>query len=109
MFLFQKEHIAMIRKGTKTQTRRNHKQARARVGVVHQCRTELFGPPHCYIRVKRVWQERLGDINYADAHREGGYTPEDYIKGMIEMHKGKVSPDSILWCYEFEYVKEAGG
>ena len=107
MFLFQKNHIDMIRKGTKTQTRRNHKRARAKVGAIHQCRTELFGPPHCHIRVTRVWQERLGDINYADAHQEGGYSPYDYIKGLIEMHKGKLTVDSVLACYEFELVKEA--
>ena len=107
MFLFQKNHIDQIQKETKTQTRRNHKKFRALVGSVHQCRTELFGPSHCKIRVLRRWWERLGDIEYPDAHQEGGYSPDEYIDGMIEMHKGKLTVDSVLACYEFELVKEA--
>ena len=107
MFLFQKNHIDQIQKETKTQTRRNHKRARARVGAIHQCRTELFGKPHCHIRMTRVWTERLGAISYADAQAEGGYHQEEYINGLIEMHKGKLTRSSLLWCYEFELVKEA--
>ena len=107
MFLFQKNHIDQIQKETKTQTRRNHKKFRALVGSVHQCRTELFGPSHCKIKILRRWRERLGDINYADAHREGGYRPFEYIRGMVEMHKGKINVDTVLAVYEFEFVKEA--
>ena len=105
MFLFQKNHILMIQQRKKTQTRRLHKKFRARIGSVHQCRTELFGPSHCKIRILRRWWERLGDINYADAHYEGGYSPEDYINGMIEMHKGKVNVNTVLACYEFELIR----
>lgn len=105
MFLFQKNHIDRILKGTKTQTRRNHKRARALVGAIHQCRTELFGKPHCHIRITKVWQERLGDIDVVDAHREGGYSPDEYIDGLIEMHKGKLDVDSLLWAYEFELAR----
>lgn len=101
MFLFQKQHIDMIRAGVKTQTRRNHKQPRAIVGAIHQCRTELFGKAHCHIKVLRVWQERLDAISEEDAKVEGGYTREEYITGLIEMHKGKLTPASLLWCYEF--------
>lgn len=106
MFLFQKHHIDMIRAGNKTQTRRNHKAPRARLDSVHQCRTELFGRPHCHIHIIRVWQERLGDISREDAINEGGYDRDDYISGLIEMHKGKLTVDSLIWCYEFELVEE---
>ena len=101
MFLFQKNHIKQVKLGTKTQTRRNHKRARAKVGAVHQCRTELFGPAHCHIRITRVWQECLGAISYTDSQAEGGYQQEEYIRGLIDMHKGKLTRTSMLWCYEF--------
>jgi hypothetical protein len=53
-----------------------------------------------------VWQERLGDISREDAINEGGYDRDDYISGLIEMHKGKLTVDSLIWCYEFELVEE---
>lgn len=106
MFLFQKNHVKQIMLGTKTQTRRNHKKWRANIGTIHQVRTELFGKPHCHIRILDRWEQRLGDITNADAHAEGGYTPDEYINGLIDMHKGKINIDSILKVYEFELVKE---
>ena len=107
MFLFQKNHVKQIMLGTKTQTRRNHKKWRANVGAIHQVRTELFGKPHCHIRITARRKERLGDIDHADAHAEGGYTPDEYIDGLIEMHGGRLDIDSVLKVYQFELVKEA--
>ena len=105
MFLFQKNHVKQIMLGTKTQTRRNHRHWRANVGSIHQVRTELFGKPHCHIRILSRWKERLGDIDHADAHAEGGYSPHEYMDGLIEMHKGALDIDSILKVYAFEVVK----
>lgn len=105
MFLFKENHVDQIKRGTKTQTRRIHKKWRANIGAVHQVRTELFGKPHCHIRIIRRWEERLGDISAADAHVEGGYTTDDYIKGFIEMYNGSLDADFVVKCYEFELVK----
>ncbi|MBY8998801.1 MAG: hypothetical protein KGD60_13825 [Candidatus Thorarchaeota archaeon] len=117
MLLFQRNHIDMICMGTKTQTRRlisRYKKGAKKgevvpskkVGSIQQCRVKLFGVPHCHIRITRVWQERLGDISKIDAHQEGGYSPDEYIAGLIEMHNRKLTVDSVLWCYEFELVME---
>ena len=106
MFLFQKNHIEQIIAGTKTQTRRNHKKWRANVGAIHQVRSELFGKPHCHIRITSRWTERLGDISMASAIAEGGYLPSEYIEGMIEMHKGTINYDTELKVYVFEVVEE---
>lgn len=106
MFLFKEIHVRMILTGTKTQTRRNHKQFRARVGSIHQVRTELFGRAHCRIRVLRRWEEPLGAISPEDARAEGLYQPEEYIAGMIEMHQGRLTRKSSIKCYEFELMKE---
>ena len=107
MFLFQKNHVKQIMLETKTQTRRNHKTWRANVGAIHQVRTELFGKPHCHIRIIDRWEERLSDISMASAIAEGGYTPTEYMAGLIEMHNGALGFDSVLKVYEFELVKEA--
>ena len=105
MFLFKENHVEQIKRETKTQTRRIHKKWRANIGAVHQVRTKLFGKPHCYIRITNRWEERLGDISIVDAYREGGYTPDDYINGFIEMYNGSIDVDFIVKCYEFELVK----
>lgn len=107
MFLFQENHVKQIILGTKTQTRRNHRHWRANVRAIHQVRTELFGKPHCHIRIIDRWEERLGDIGVAEAHAEGGYTPDEYIDGLIEMHRGAVNTDTVLKVYQFELVKKA--
>ncbi|RLB76541.1 MAG: hypothetical protein DRH24_17710 [Deltaproteobacteria bacterium] len=104
VFLFKDFHMAPILRGEKTQTRRLHKHPR-RVGSIHQCRTTLFGQPFARIRIKRVWQERLCDISVEDALAEGGYTPEEYIRGMLEMHEKRgLQRTDLVWCYEFEVV-----
>lgn len=105
IFLFKENHVKQIKLKKKTQTRRIHKKWRANIGAVHQVRTELFGKPHCYIRIIRRWEERLGDISIVDAYREGGYTVDEYIKGFIEMYDGNLDEDFIVKCYEFELVK----
>ena len=107
VFLFKDFHVEPILRGEKTQTRRRHKRPR-RVGSVHQCRTTLFGKPFARIRIKRVWRERVCDINDADAEAEGGYTREEYIRGLLEMHRGRLSETDWVWCYEFELVEACG-
>lgn len=105
MFLFQKNHVKQIILGTKTQTRRNHKTWRANVGAIHQVRTELFGKPHCHIRITSKWKERLGDISIGDARAEGGYMRGEYITGLIKMLKGAIDRNTVLKVYRFEVVK----
>jgi len=96
-----------IVKGRKTQTRRDHKRARAKVGAVHQCRTTLFGEPFAHIKILRVWQERLKDISQEDVNAEGLWplSRQEFIEGFLEITKGKVTRESVLWCYEFECVE----
>lgn len=108
MFLFMKSHIEPILNGTKTQTRRNHKRARALVGAVHQCRTMMLNKDSTFAQIKilRVWQERVCDISEEDAQAEGGYSRKEYIKGLVKMHKGKLWTTDTVYCYEFELVKD---
>ena len=117
MFLFKKLHMQGILDCTKTQTRRKISLFRKgpkigqeippkKVGSIQQCRISRFGEPFARIRILRRWKERVGDISEANAKAEGGYSREEYIKGLCEMHKGKLTPDSVVRCYEFELVDE---
>ena len=106
MFLFKDFFIHMIVKRIKTQTRRLHKRARAKVGAIHQCRTTLFGKPFAHIKILRVWQERLKDISQVDVYAEGLHmTPEEFVEGFMEIQP-KALPDTLLYCYEFELVED---
>ena len=106
MFLMRREHIDKIRRREKTQTRRVSKTWRAKVGSIHQVRARLFGPSYCKFKVLRRWEEPLGAISVADAMAEGGYSPEDYIRGFCEMHRARgVTPETVVKCYEFELVE----
>ena len=105
MFLFQENHVKQIILGTKTQTRRNHRHWRANIGSIHQVRTELFGKPHCHIKVIERWKERLGDISVGAARAEGGYMRDEFIVGLIDMLRGAVDINSVLKVYRFEVVK----
>ena len=106
MFLFLPNHVEMILKGEKTQTRRASLAYRACVGRIHKVCTKLYGPWHCKIRILKRWQEPLSAISEEDARKEGGYTPEEFIAGFLEMHaKRGLKRDDYVRCYEFELVE----
>ncbi len=70
MILFKPQHVEPILRGRKTQTRRGWKRRRAVPGSIHDARTAMFGEPFARLRIRRVWQERLGDISAADVLAE---------------------------------------
>jgi hypothetical protein len=116
MFLFKKFHKQGVLDGTKTQTRRKISLFRKgpkigkevppkKIGSIQQCRISRFGKPFARIKILRRWKERIKDISEEDAMAEGGYSQEEYIKGLCDMHKGALTPDSLVWVYEFELVE----
>src|SRR5436309_6265670 len=80
MLLFKPHHVPLILAGDKTQTRRKWpKGPRAKVGSIHECKTQLFGGrPFARVRVLKVYQERLGDMPEEDYRKEGLYTRESF-------------------------------
>lgn len=114
--LFKREHINKIMKHQKTQTRRRISRFKKgpkkgkvvpskRVGSIQPCQTSFYGKVYCYIKILKLWCEKLGNISKEDAFAEGQYTQEDYISGLIGMYKNIIDENEVLWVYEFEYVE----
>lgn len=107
--LFQDDHIAAIREGRKTATRRDWDDgynARPSPGDVRMATTHLFESDDecdCYIRVLDVYQEPLGDMDQEDARKEGGYSLDDFREAWAEIND-EWDPDQVVDVVEFEYV-----
>ena len=103
MILFQPRFIEPILTGQKTQTRRKGKK-RWNVGAIHQCKTLLFGEPFARVKILDVRRERLGDISFEDAQREGFLSPVGFSATWIDIH-GVFDADEEVWVVEFEALK----
>lgn len=105
MLLFKPCHVVAILNGQKTQTRRIWKKVRCKVGAIHLAKTQMLVKKYfAKLRIKKVWEERLGNLSKEDATKEGGYTPEEYVNVWKEIN-GDYDPDIIVWVVEFEVVK----
>ena len=108
--LFKERHIPLIRSGTKTATRRDWGEGynRPTKGSVHMAQTEFFESDaecDCYIRICEVYQEPLGEMDHADAEKEGGYTLEDFRRAWEVINgEGSFDPEQVVDVVEFEYV-----
>lgn len=100
------EHIELSRVGLKTQTRRLWKKSRARVGSIHQLREKLFGPSKGTVKVLGVHRQNLLDLREEDAHNEGGYTREQFLKKWFEINPH--SPENPL-IFVVDYAFQAQG
>lgn len=101
--LFKPEHIEMIKKGEKTQTRRNWKKRMAKKDGIYKVKTQMLSKEyHCKIKVtKDPYKQRLGDINTYDALEEGGYTLNEY-KEIWESINGSWDDEMEVDVIEFE-------
>jgi len=99
MALFKRRHLAAIREGRKTQTRRVHKLT-WQLGGVYAVRTSYFGKPEGYIRIIRKFRQRLGDITAEDVRKEGFSSLEEFKQAWMEIH-GSWDPDLVVTVYEF--------
>ncbi len=106
VMLFKPFHIEKIREGTKTATRRTWDRAKVKVGNRYPAKTEMFesnDEADCWIEVTDVYQEKLGDLTYEDAQKEGGYTPTQFRDSWRDI-VGEWEPDMMVYVVEFEYV-----
>jgi hypothetical protein len=108
MLLFKREHVGLIRKKRKTQTRRLGEK-RWNVGSLHLCYTRppMTGErPFARVRILAVREERLGDISEADARAEGYSTIDQYIGAFCRINRIPNPASHVLnarvWAVTFE-------
>ena len=106
--LFKPYHIPLIRSGVKEVTRRNWKKPMVKVGNVYMATTEMFTKKEdcdCWIKVVGCYRQKLKNMTEWEAHREGGYTLEEFKEVCKEIN-GEWDPNQTVWVVEFEYVGE---
>ena len=101
MILFKPEHVGLILRGEKTQTRRIWKRQRVKIGSVQKAKLKMLSTEYfALLKITGVRQERLGDISEADAGAEGRYTLESYRQKWIEIN-GSWNPDQRVYVVDF--------
>ena len=89
----------------KTATRRKWKKPRAKVGAIHQCKTELFSKDFfAKVTILKCYEEPLGKMKTSDYDKEGGYKKESFVDVWKEIN-GSYDPEQVVWVVEFELVE----
>ena len=107
--LFKPYHIEQIRSGSKTVTRREWDTPRVKGGNTYIAATELFTSHEeadCYVKVRQIYSQRLGEMTDEDAREEGNYeTVEEFREGYERVYgMGSWDPEKWVYVVEFEYV-----
>lgn len=113
--------------GRKTQTRRPWRRA-PKVGSVHDCRPKRNVPGFAWVKITRVWKQRLGDVSEAEARAEGfpsrramlehfcltyakrralGKSREWWENVLADVQGGRARGPEV-WAIEFRRVKSPG-
>ena len=102
MVLFKRHLIARILQKHKTQTRRTHKR-KWQVGRTYTIIDQWFGKPQGCIKIKRLFQQRLGELSEEEAKAEGYESLADFREDWKSI-TGDWNPDETVTAYEFELV-----
>jgi hypothetical protein len=109
--LFKDYHLAQIRAGEKTVTRREWADGYAspNVGSVVQASDAMYqsnADADCFIRITGRYEEPLGEVTDADAQKEGDYeTRTEFIHGYVRVYgRDAWDPEKVVDVVEFEYV-----
>jgi len=100
--IFRREHVELICRGLKTQTRRRHRY-RLKAGKIYDVKLNWVKKTGLKILITRVYTQRLGDMSEEEALKEGGYTLEEFKK-VWERINGSWNPDEVVVVYEFRLI-----
>jgi len=108
MLLFKPDHVELIKRRKKTQTRRTWANCRVKVGSIHQAKTSFKKgeQPFAYILITAVRQEFLGQITDEDARKEGYPHVPGYKRAFKRIY-GRWDPHELVWVVDFELATEA--
>ncbi len=96
----------MIKRGTKTETRRRWQTPHAKEGGTYPIQTRMFQPrAECPIfKAPYVFRQRLGDMTEEEAAREGGYTLAEYKRLWERINETSWDDDEVVYVVGIEYL-----
>ena len=102
--IFTKDHIALIRAGEKTQTRR-FERPRIKVGNTYKLNTQFYKKEKFgRIKVIGLWQEKLGAVTTSDAKKLGYRSKPEYLAALSKIHRRRLDLRRVVWVVDFEFV-----
>ena len=104
MFLFTKPMKQRIMESRKTQTRRLHFNARAKVGSEHWAQTTMHRDSRfARLKITKVWEWDGKTISDKDIKKEGFESQEAFWKVFNQLNRlHKQDPNRKHYAYEFE-------
>jgi hypothetical protein len=73
-------------------------------GRVYQIKLSWFNKTEHYIRILRVFPQRLGDVSPEEAGKEGFSSVEGFQAKWVEIY-GSWNPDEMVTAYEFKLLE----
>ena len=101
---FSKVHADSIIENVKTQTTRKSKDPRLQKGVIVRAQITHFAD----LEVFDIYRKKLADFNEDDAHREGGYTLDEFKEVWKSLH-GSWNPNESVYIVRFNLLKTEEG
>jgi len=100
--MFKGDLLDLVISGRKTQTRRLHKHA-LKEGQAYNLKKNWYENTGYYIRIKKVYPQKLGDISEEEARKEGFSSLDEFRDAWIRIN-GRWNPDIVVTVYEFNLV-----
>ena len=101
--MFNKDLLEMVLSGAKTQTRRRHKHA-LRKGRIYAVKRNWLETTGDYIRITKVFPQKLSDITQEEAIKEGFSSFDKFRDAWIRIN-GSWDPEMVVTVYEFELAE----
>ena len=101
--MFKKDLLDMVLSGRKTQTRRLHKHA-LKVGRTYKVNKNYFETTGEYIRITKVFPQKLINITQEEIIKEGFSNLEEFREAWIRIN-GNWDPNMVVTVYEFELAE----
>ncbi len=98
--IFKKEFLPLILSGRKTQTRRTHCRL-LRVGRIYTIQVNRTKSTRHYLKVTKVYAQKLGETTEAEAHLEGFSSLDEFKEAWVKIN-GSWNPKQKVVVYQFE-------
>ena len=101
--MFKRELLDLVISGKKTQTRRRHKNP-LKEGRIYAVKRNWLEATGEYIRITKVYPQKLGDVSEEEAIKEGFSGLDKFREAWIRIN-GNWDPEMEVTVYEFELAE----